>query len=98
MKLLLVAPPQLARNLTSDASPARLAETGYSHPFPSDSTLVPDRDATNLASRASRRAARRGEREPSRVRAGSPKPEYSQLLTRAIASAPAADHAHADVQ
>lgn len=94
MKLLLVAPPQLARNLTSDASPARLAETGYSHPFPSDSTLVPGRDATNLASRASRRAARRGEREPSRVRAGSPKPEYSQLLTRAIASAPAADHAH----
>ena len=94
VKLLLVAPPQLARNLTSDASPERLAETGYSHPFPSDFTLLPGWAETNLASLSSRRAARRGERDASLVLAGSSKPEWSQLLTRAIASAPAGDHAH----
>ena len=67
--------PQLDLNLTSEPIPAREAETGYSHPFPSDFSLVPGLDATKLASLSSLRAARRRERDPSRVRPGSSNPE-----------------------
>ncbi len=68
-------PPQLDLNLTSEPIPAREAETGYSHPFPSDFSPVPGLDATKLASLSSLRAARRRERDPSRVRPGSSNPE-----------------------